>query len=193
MVLFRENTEDVYAGKELEALSDEADKLNKFLLEEFGWEIRDDSGIGIKPISKEGTERLVSSAIQYAIEHNRRSVTLVHKGNIMKFTEGAFKNWGYTLAEDKFKGHVFTWLEYDRIAEKEGKESANDVQNEAIENGKVIIKDMIADAFLQPILTRPSEYDVVATMNLNGDYISDAGGYRIEKQRLFKVRNSRSI
>ncbi|MBH49980.1 MAG: isocitrate dehydrogenase (NADP(+)) [Candidatus Marinimicrobia bacterium] len=178
MVIFRENTEDIYAGIEWMSKTEDVKKVIDFIQDEMKVnKIRfpESSSIGIKPISKEGTERLVSSAIQYAIEHNRRSVTLVHKGNIMKFTEGAFKNWGYVLAEDKFKEHVFTWLEYDRIAEKEGKEKANDIQKEAIENGKVIIKDMIADAFLQQILTRPSEYDVVATMNLNGDYISDAG------------------
>ena len=178
MVIFRENTEDIYAGIEWMSKTEDVKKVIDFIQDEMKVnKIRfpESSSIGIKPISKEGTERLVSSAIRYAIEHNRRSVTLVHKGNIMKFTEGAFKNWGYALAEDKFKEHVFTWLEYDRISEKEGKERANDIQNEAIENGKVIIKDMIADAFLQQILTRPSEYDVVATMNLNGDYISDAG------------------
>jgi len=178
MVIFRENTEDIYAGIEWMSKTEDVKKVIDFIQDEMKVnKIRfpESSSIGLKPISKEGTERLVSSAIRYAIEHNRRSVTLVHKGNIMKFTEGAFKNWGYALAEDKFKEHVFTWLEYDRISEKEGKERANDIQNEAIENGKVIIKDMIADAFLQQILTRPSEYDVVATMNLNGDYISDAG------------------
>ncbi len=178
MVIFRENTEDIYAGIEWMSKTEDAKKVIDFIQNEMNVnKIRfpESSSIGIKPISKEGTERLVSSAIQYAIEHNRKSVTLVHKGNIMKFTEGAFKNWGYALAEEKFKEHVFTWLEYDRIAEKEGKERANDIQNDAIESGKVIIKDMIADAFLQQILTRPSEYDVVATMNLNGDYISDAG------------------
>ena len=178
MIIFRENTEDIYAGIEWMSKTEDVKKVIDFIQDEMKVnKIRfpESSSIGLKPISKEGTERLVSSAIRYAIEHNRRSVTLVHKGNIMKFTEGAFKNWGYALAEDKFKEHVFTWLEYDRISEKEGKERANDIQNEAIENGKVIIKDMIADAFLQQILTRPSEYDVVATMNLNGDYISDAG------------------
>jgi len=132
------------------------------------------SSIGIKPVSREGTERLVSAAIQYAVDHKRKSVTLVHKGNIMKFTEGAFKNWGYAFAENNFSEHVFTWRQYDKIAEEEGKEKANEIQSTAIDSGKIIIKDMIADAFLQQILTRPNEYDVVATLNLNGDYISDA-------------------
>lgn len=132
------------------------------------------SGIGIKPVSEEGTSRLVRAAIEYAIEHGRKSVTLVHKGNIMKFTEGAFKNWGYELAEREYGEKVFTWAEYDRIAEKDGKDAANKAQSEAEAAGKIIIKDSIADIFLQQILTRPSEFDVVATMNLNGDYISDA-------------------
>jgi len=132
------------------------------------------SGIGIKPISEEGTKRLVRAAINYAIKENRKSVTLVHKGNIMKFTEGAFKEWGYEVAEEEFGDKVFTWAEYDRIAEKEGKEAANKAQEEAEKAGKIIIKDAIADIFLQQILTRPAEFDVIATMNLNGDYISDA-------------------
>ena len=132
------------------------------------------SGIGIKPVSKEGTERLVRSAIQYAIDNNRKSVTLVHKGNIMKFTEGSFKQWGYDLAHNEFSDKVFTWQQYDDIAEKDGKDAANDAQQQAEKDGKIIIKDSIADIFLQQILTRPAEHDVVATMNLNGDYISDA-------------------
>ena len=131
-------------------------------------------GIGIKPVSKEGTQRLVFDAIEYAIRLKHKSVTLVHKGNIMKFTEGGFKNWGYEIAEYKFKDQTFTWAEYDRIMEKDGKDVADKAQNDAVTSGKVIIKDVIADAFLQQILTRPSEYDVIATMNLNGDYISDA-------------------
>lgn len=132
------------------------------------------SGIGIKPVSVEGTERLVRAAIEYAIKHNRPSVTLVHKGNIMKFTEGGFKQWGYALAEREYGDKVFTWDQYDRIKEAEGVEAANKAQDEAVAAGKVIIKDSIADIFLQQILTRPKEFDVVATMNLNGDYISDA-------------------
>ena len=142
MVIFRENTEDIY--------------------------------IGIKPVSKEGTERLVRAAIQYALDNDRKSVTLVHKGNIMKFTEGSFKQWGYDLAHNEFGDKVFTWQQYDEIVEQKGKDAANEAQSKAEQEGKIIIKDSIADIFLQQILTRPAEHDVVATMNLNGDYISDA-------------------
>jgi len=134
----------------------------------------DSTSIGIKPISKEGTHRLVRSAIQYAVREKKPSVTLVHKGNIMKFTEGQFKQWGYELAEEEFGDMVFTWNKYDRIAEKEGKAEADKAQEAALKAGKILIKDVIADAFLQQILTRPAEYSVIATMNLNGDYISDA-------------------
>ncbi|WP_342752906.1 NADP-dependent isocitrate dehydrogenase [Shouchella clausii] len=177
MVIFRENTEDIYAGIEYAKGSEEVQKLISFLKNELGVnKIRfpETSGIGVKPVSKEGTERLVRSAIQYALDEGRKSVTLVHKGNIMKFTEGAFKNWGYEVAEKEFGDKVFTWAEYDRIAEKDGKDAANKAQSEAEAAGKIIIKDSIADIFLQQILTRPAEFDVVATMNLNGDYISDA-------------------
>ncbi len=177
MVIFRENTEDIYAGIEYAKGTPEVKKVIDFLQNEMGVrKIRfpETSGIGIKPISEEGTKRLVRAAINYAIEHGRKSVTLVHKGNIMKFTEGAFKNWGYELAEEEFGDKVFTWAEYDRIVEAEGKEAANKAQAEAEAAGKIIIKDAIADIFLQQILTRPREFDVVATMNLNGDYISDA-------------------
>ena len=177
MVIFRENTEDIYAGIEWMSETEEVKKVIKFFKEEMNVEkIRfpETSSIGVKPVSKEGTERLISSAIQFAIDHGRSSVTLVHKGNIMKYTEGAFKNWGYALAEDKFSDHVFTWAQYDKIAEQHGTDKANELQSEAVDAGKIIIKDTIADAFLQQILTRPSEYDVVATLNLNGDYISDA-------------------
>ncbi|MCY9188241.1 NADP-dependent isocitrate dehydrogenase [Bacillus mojavensis] len=177
MVIFRENTEDIYAGIEYAKGSEEVQKLISFLQNELNVnKIRfpETSGIGIKPVSEEGTSRLVRAAIEYAIEHGRKSVTLVHKGNIMKFTEGAFKNWGYELAEREYGEKVFTWAEYDRIAEKDGKDAANKAQSEAEAAGKIIIKDSIADIFLQQILTRPSEFDVVATMNLNGDYISDA-------------------
>jgi len=132
------------------------------------------SSIGIKPVSKDGTERLVRSAIHYAIKHKRKSVTIVHKGNIMKFTEGQFKQWGYDLAEREFGNETFTWQQYDKIVASEGSKAAEVAQNKAIESGKIIIKDVIADAFLQQILTRPAEYDVIATLNLNGDYISDA-------------------
>lgn len=177
MVIFRENTEDIYAGIEYQEGTPEVKKVIEFLQKEMGVnKIRfpETSGIGIKPVSREGTERLVRAAINYAIREGRKSVTLVHKGNIMKFTEGAFKNWGYELAEREFGDKVFTWAEYDRIKEKDGAEAANKAQAEAVANGKIIIKDAIADIFLQQILTRPREFDVVATMNLNGDYISDA-------------------
>ncbi len=158
MIVFRENTEDVYAGYETKAGEPKTKELITFLKERMGWDIREDSGVGIKPISKTGTERLVRAAIQYALEHGRKSVTFVHKGNIMKFTEGAFREWGYELAKKEFADKTVTWEETG------GK----------IPEGKLLIKDVIADAFLQQILTRPAEYDVVATMNLNGDYISDA-------------------
>ncbi|MFC0297293.1 NADP-dependent isocitrate dehydrogenase [Geobacillus jurassicus] len=177
MVIFRENTEDIYAGIEYAKGTPEVKKVIDFLQNEMGVrKIRfpETSGIGIKPISEQGTKRLVRAAINYAIEHGRKSVTLVHKGNIMKFTEGAFKNWGYELAEEEFADKVFTWAQYDRIVEAEGKEAANKALADAEAAGKIIIKDVIADIFLQQILTRPREFDVIATMNLNGDYISDA-------------------
>ncbi len=157
-VVFRENTEDVYAGLEVEEGSNEALKLLHFLSENFGWDIRKDSGIGIKPISRTASERLIRAAIQYAVKYNRKSVTLVHKGNIQKFTEGAFLQWGYELASREFG---------DKTA------AADKTSNKETEN-KIIIKDAIADIFLQQILTRPAEFDVIATTNLNGDYISDA-------------------
>ena len=134
----------------------------------------DSCGIGLKPISNQGTSRLVEAAINYAIENDRKSVTLVHKGNIMKYTEGSFKDWGYKLAEQKYSDKVFTWSQYDKIKLEKGTQEANRAQDAAIKSGKILIKDVIADAFLQQILTRPSEYDVIATMNLNGDYVSDA-------------------
>ena len=179
MVIFRENTEDIYAGIEFERGSDENANFLRYLESNFPEKyakIRfpNSVGLGIKPISEEGTSRLVSSAIEFAIANNRKSVTLVHKGNIMKFTEGSFKNWGYELAEKKYGSNVFTWAQYDRILDSDGIEAANNAQREAEKEGKIIIKDSIADAFLQQILTRPAEYDVIATMNLNGDYISDA-------------------
>ncbi|WP_414042736.1 NADP-dependent isocitrate dehydrogenase [Macrococcus animalis] len=177
MVIFRENTEDIYAGIEYKEGSEEVKKVIEFLQNEMGAKnIRfpETSGIGIKPVSKEGTERLVRAAINYALEQGRKSLTLVHKGNIMKFTEGAFKQWGYDLAEREFGEKVFTWNQYDKIKEAEGAEVADKAQNEAIAAGKLLVKDSIADIFLQQILTRPAEFDVVATMNLNGDYISDA-------------------
>ncbi|WP_067624083.1 NADP-dependent isocitrate dehydrogenase [Alicyclobacillus acidiphilus] len=177
MVIFRENSEDIYAGVEWQEGTPEVRKVVDFLRNEMGVKkIRfpETSGIGIKPVSREGTERLVRAAIQYALQHGRKSVTLVHKGNIMKFTEGAFKNWGYELAEREFADQTFTWAAYDRIKESDGLDAANKAQAEAEAAGKLIVKDVIADAFLQQILTRPAEYDVIATLNLNGDYISDA-------------------
>lgn len=177
MVIFRENSEDIYAGIEWPAGSEEVRKVIAFLQNEMGVKkIRfpETSGIGIKPVSKEGTQRLVRAAIEYALKHGRKSVTLVHKGNIMKFTEGAFKNWGYEVAEQEFGDKVFTWAQYDRIKAEQGVEAADKAQKEAEAAGKLIVKDVIADAFLQQILLRPAEYDVIATLNLNGDYISDA-------------------
>ena len=177
MVIFRENTEDIYAGIEYPQGSEEAEKLLKFLQEDLGvTKIRfpGSSGLGIKPVSEEGTKRLVRAAIDYALSEGRQSVTLVHKGNIMKYTEGAFKQWGYEVAEQEYGDRVFTWDEYDRIKDKKGAEAADKAQAEAEKAGKLIIKDAIADIFLQQILTRPREFDVVATLNLNGDYISDA-------------------
>lgn len=177
MMIFRENSEDIYAGIEWMHGTPEAEKLKNFLLTEMNVSsIRfpDTVSLGIKPISKEGTERLVRAAIQYAVREQLPSVTLVHKGNIMKYTEGQFKQWGYELAERDFGDRVFTWNQYDRIAGKEGKAAADKAQSDAVKAGKIIVKDVIADAFLQQILTRPAEYSVIATMNLNGDYISDA-------------------
>ncbi|MEO1263742.1 MAG: NADP-dependent isocitrate dehydrogenase [Bacteroidota bacterium] len=177
MVIFRENTEDIYAGIEYMAGSEENAKLLKFLQEEMGvTQIRfpNTASLGIKPVSIEGTERLVISAIKYAIQNKKPSVTLVHKGNIMKFTEGQFKAWGYEVAEREFGDKVWTWAQYDRIADEQGKEAANKAQKEALDGGAVLIKDVIADAFLQQILLRPKEYSVIATLNLNGDYVSDA-------------------
>ena len=179
MVIFRENTEDIYAGIEFLEGTDEVEKMLDFLKTEFPEKYSklrfpDTAGIGLKPISKEGTSRLVRASIQYAVDNNRKSVTLVHKGNIMKFTEGAFKNWGYDVAENEFRDLVYTWRDYDLAVENKGQEAADREYDDAIKSGKIIVKDVIADAFLQQILTRPKEYDVIATMNLNGDYVSDA-------------------
>ena len=177
MVIFRENTEDIYAGIEFAEGTKAANALINLLQEQFNVQsIRfpKTSGIAIKPISIEGTERLVRAAIEFAIKEKRKNVTIVHKGNIMKYTEGAFKQWGYDLAEREFGEFVFTWQQYDNIKEAEGVEAANAAQEKAEAEGKIIVKDSIADIFLQQILTRPEEFDVVATMNLNGDYISDA-------------------
>lgn len=177
MVIFRENSEDIYAGIEWAAGTPGVNKVIRFLMNEM--EVRkirfpETSGIGIKPVSEEGSKRLVRAAIRYAVDNKRKSVTLVHKGNIMKFTEGAFKNWGYEVAEAEFADQVFTWAQYDRIKAENGAAAADKAQQEAAAAGKIVVKDVIADAFLQQILTRPAEYDVIATLNLNGDYISDA-------------------
>jgi len=177
MVIFRENTEDIYAGIEWESGSEDVKKVVKFLQEEMGVKkIRfpETSGIGVKPVSSEGSERLVRAAIEYAIQHGRKSVTIVHKGNIMKYTEGAFKNWGYELAEREFGDKTFTWAQYDRIKAEQGADAANAAQKEAEKAGKIIVKDAIADIALQQVLTRPTDFDVIATLNLNGDYLSDA-------------------
>jgi isocitrate dehydrogenase len=177
MHIFRENTEDIYAGIEFMNGKPETDKVKRFLIDEMGVKsIRFPltSSIGIKPVSLEGTERLVRQAIKFAIEKKLPSVTLVHKGNIMKFTEGSFMKWGYALAEREFSNNVFTWVQYKKISENQGSGEADRVLKQAEIDGKVIIKDVIADAFLQQILTRPAEYSVIATLNLNGDYISDA-------------------
>ena len=159
MVVFRENTEDVYAGYELKEGTEEAKELIAHLKQRYGWNIRTDSGIGVKPASITGSKRLVRAAIRYAIEHKKPSVTLVHKGNIMKYTEGAFREWGYEIAKEEFGEHTVTW---------------DDLVDGKVPEGKILVKDVIADAFLQQILTRPAEYGVIATMNLNGDYMSDA-------------------
>ena len=177
MIIFRENTEDIYAGIEYLKGTPEADKLKNFLIKELGVkQIRfpDTASFGIKPVSVEGTERLVRSAIEYALDNKLPSLTLVHKGNIMKFTEGKFKEWGYELAEREYGDKVFTWAQYDRIVEKQGQAAADAAQKEALSKGALLVKDVIADAFLQQILLRPSEYSAIATLNLNGDYISDA-------------------
>ncbi len=177
MVIFRENTEDIYAGIEYLAGTPENERVKKFLIEEMGVKnIRfpETSSLGIKPVSTEGTERLVRAAIDYALRKGRKSVTLVHKGNIMKFTEGKFKEWGYNLAEREYGKNVFTWAQYDRIAAADGQDAADAAHKAALAGGALLVKDVIADAFLQQILLRPAEYDVIATLNLNGDYISDA-------------------
>jgi len=199
MVIFRENTEDIYAGIEYAAGTPEAQKVLDFLRTTFpkdfekirfgttdkaseflamlgdgGEEGAVEVGIGIKPVSRLGTERLVAAAIQYAITHRRRSITFVHKGNIMKFTEGAFRDWGYALAERAFGEHVYTWAQWERTKAEKGEAAANAEQREALAAGAILIKDAIADITLQQVLTRPEEFDVIATLNLNGDYLSDA-------------------
>jgi len=198
MVIFRENTEDIYAGIEYPAGSAEAAKMLAFLASEFpkdfgkirfgtrektadffrhaGLAEPDDVcvGLGIKPVSRPGSVRLIHSAISYALQHRRRSVTLVHKGNIMKFTEGAFRDWGYAAAEQYFGRHVYTWAQWERTRKARGEEAAHAEQKAALATGAVLIKDSIADITLQQVLTRPEEFDVIATLNLNGDYLSDA-------------------
>ena len=179
--LFRENTEDVYAGKELEMNSDDVKKLNNFLKNEFSWDIREDSGIGIKPISKTASERLIRSALLYAVENNKKNVALVHKGNIMKFTEGAFRAWGYELVKNEFSDVAVSW---------------EDCNGEP--GNKILVQDVIADAFLQQILIKPQEFEVIATTNLNGDYASDAlaaqiGGIGISPGGNINYENGKSV
>jgi len=179
MVIFRENTEDIYAGIEWEAGSEQVKKILGFLEKEFPKEFKKirfpgSAGVGIKAVSREGTERLVRAAIEYALRLKRKSVTFVHKGNIMKYTEGAFRNWGYALAEREFGGKVYTWEQWERTKASKGEEAANAEQKAALAQGKRLVKDAIADITLQQVLTRPEEFDVVATLNLNGDYLSDA-------------------
>jgi len=179
--LFRENTEDVYAGKELEMNSDDVKKLNNFLKNEFSWDIREDSGIGIKPISKTASERLIRSALLYAVENNKKNVALVHKGNIMKFTEGAFRAWGYELVKNEFSDVAVSW------------EDCNGEPGD-----KILVQDVIADAFLQQILIKPQEFEVIATTNLNGDYASDAlaaqiGGIGISPGGNINYENGKSV
>lgn len=199
MVIFRENTEDIYAGIEYSAGSEDAQKVLEFLkstfpkqydkirfntvektkefseLSHFETELdKPYVGIGIKPVSKLGTERLVIAAIQYAMDNKRKSVTIVHKGNIMKFTEGAFRDWGYAIAEKSFGDKVYTWAQWERTKKEKGEQAANEEQKQALAAGKILIKDAIADIALQQVLTRPEDFDVIATLNLNGDYLSDA-------------------
>lgn len=177
MVIYRENTEDIYAGIEYLNGTPENEKVKRFLIDEMGvTQIRfpNSVSLGVKPVSVEGTERLVIAAIEFAFRKKRKSVTLVHKGNIMKYTEGKFKEWGYEVAEREFGSKVYTWAQWERTKKAQGEAAANAEQSEALKGGALLIKDVIADAFLQQILLRPTDYDVIATLNLNGDYISDA-------------------
>ncbi|MCI0641297.1 MAG: NADP-dependent isocitrate dehydrogenase [Gemmataceae bacterium] len=179
MVIFRENTEDIYAGIEFEQGSDAAKKFLALFQQAFPKDFSKirfprTSGIGIKPVSQEGSDRLIRSAIQYAVTNKRKNVTLVHKGNIMKFTEGAFRQWGYALAEREYGGQTYTWEQWERTKKSKGEDAASAEQKAALSAGKILVKDAIADITLQQILTRPDEFDVIATMNLNGDYLSDA-------------------
>jgi isocitrate dehydrogenase len=179
MVIFRENTEDIYAGIEFESGTEDVKKVLAFLKEmspKSYAKIRfpETTAMGFKPVSTEGTERLVRAAINYALKNGRKSVTFVHKGNIMKFTEGAFRSWGYALAEKEFKDRVYTWQQWERTKADKGEDAANAEQKAALAGGRILVKDAIADITLQQVLTRPDEFDVIATLNLNGDYISDA-------------------
>jgi isocitrate dehydrogenase len=179
MVIFRENTEDIYAGIEFESGTEDAKKVLAFLKESFPKayaKVRfpETTAVGFKPVSAEGSERLIRAAIEYALVNRRKSLTLVHKGNIMKFTEGAFRNWGYALAEREFGDRVYTWDQWERTKKARGEEAANAEQKAALASGKLLVKDAIADITLQQVLTRPDEFDVIATLNLNGDYLSDA-------------------
>jgi isocitrate dehydrogenase len=179
MVIFRENTEDIYTGIEFEAGTPDNQKFLELFRQAFPKayaKIRfpESSGIGIKPVSKEGSERLIRSAIAYAIANKRKTVTLVHKGNIQKFTEGAFRNWGYQLAEREFASQTYTWEQWERTKAAKGEKEANAEMDAARAGGRILIKDAIADITLQQVLTRPEEFDVIATLNLNGDYLSDA-------------------
>lgn len=179
MVVFRENTEDIYAGIEFEYGTKENKHFKELLENEFPEEYNkmrfpETSGIGIKPVSEEGSKRLVSAAIQWALENNRRSVTLVHKGNIMKYTEGSFRSWGYQVADSEFGDQVYTWSRWGQTRKEKGEEAANAEQDAALKSGKLLVKDVIADIVFQQTITRAREFDVLATMNLNGDYLSDA-------------------
>ena len=179
MVIFRENTEDIYAGIEFERGSEANAKFLEIFKENFPAEFNkirfpDSCGVGLKPVSQEGTERLVRAALDYSIANGRKSLTFVHKGNIMKFTEGAFRNWGYELAERDYPDQTYTWDQWERTKAEKGSDAANAEQEAALASGKILVKDAIADITLQQVLTRPKEFDVIATMNLNGDYLSDA-------------------
>jgi isocitrate dehydrogenase len=179
MVVFRENTEDIYSGIEFENGTDDNLKFKQLFQQTFPNEYKkirfpDSSGIGLKPVSKEGTVRLVRAAIRWALENKRKNVTLVHKGNIMKYTEGAFRNWGYALAEAEFGDKVYTWKTWEETKTDKGEDAANAEQDAALKAGKLLIKDVIADIVFQQTITRATEFDVLATLNLNGDYLSDA-------------------
>jgi isocitrate dehydrogenase len=179
MVIFRENTEDIYAGIEFEAGSDDAKKFLSLMKEHFPAQYKkvrfaEQCGVGVKPVSKEGSERLIREAIRYTLGQKRKSVTFVHKGNIMKFTEGAFMRWGYALAEREFGDKTYTWNQWERTKADKGEDAANAEQKRELAAGKILVKDAIADITLQQVLTRPKEFDVIATLNLNGDYLSDA-------------------